>query len=1080
MTTKNPPSTNNNDDKALKEMKSRLEALDRSQAVIEFKLDGTIITANQNFLSAMGYTLDEIKGQHHRIFVPKDYAKSREYKQFWERLNHGDFFSDEFKRVTKCGDDIFIQASYNPVLDDNGKPVKVVKYATDITATKMQFANYSGQIDAISKSQAVIEFNMDGTIITANENFTNAVGYSLEEIKGKHHRMFAEPEYAASAEYSEFWEKLNRGEFDTGEYRRLGKNGKEIWIQASYNPICDLSGKPFKVVKYATDITSEKLQAADYQGQLEAISKSQAVIEFNMDGTIITANENFLATVGYALDEIKGKHHRMFAEPEYAASAEYRDFWDQLNRGVFDTGEYRRIGKGGKEVWIRASYNPIFDMNGKPFKVVKYATDVTADKLQSADFEGQLAAIGKSQAVIEFNMDGTIITANENFLVTVGYALDEIKGKHHRMFAEPVYAASAEYREFWNKLNRGEFDNGEYRRLGKGGKEVWIRASYNPIFDMNGKPFKVVKYATDVTADKLQSADFEGQLAAIGKSQAVISFNMDGTIIEANENFLQTVGYTLDEIKGEHHRIFATPEYAASTEYREFWARLNEGKFDTGEYRRLGKGGKEIWIQASYNPIFDMNGRPFKVVKFASDITQQKLQAAETSGQINAIGKAQAVISFNMDGTIIDANENFTNTVGYSLDEIKGKHHRMFASPEVANSAEYAEFWAKLNRGEFDMGEYPRVGKNGKEIWLSASYNPIMDMNGKPFKVVKYATDVTERKSNFEEITAVAKSLEANDLTVLMEKEYNGDYASVKESLNNAITSVNAVLNKMVNAIDQVSGSVGQLRQSSQSLASGAEEQSSAVEEVSANLSETDSQVKSNAENAVVASQLTTETADIAADGQNKMSSMTEAMSAISDSSDDITKIIKVIDDIAFQTNLLALNAAVEAARAGQHGKGFAVVAQEVRNLAARSAKAAKETADLIDDSARRVKDGVNIVEETGKVLGSIVENVLKVKDIVAEIAAASDEQTKGITQINKAMSQVSTTANSSSQQSLELASASDQLSSLTDQLKSEVSRFNLLQVQADASDFMNGLPSDMTPEMMQQMMAILKSQMSG
>jgi methyl-accepting chemotaxis protein len=248
------------------------------------------------------------------------------------------------------------------------------------------------------------------------------------------------------------------------------------------------------------DFGSQKaLLRMDLAGQVAAINRSQAVIEFQLDGTIITANENFLGALGYSLDEVKGKHHSMFVEPAFKNSVEYQQFWDNLNRGQFQRAEYKRIGKGGKEVWIQASYNPIMDAKGKPFKVVKYATDVTEQKLLNADFFGQIDAIGKSQAVIAFNMDGSIITANSNFLNALGYTLDEVKGKHHGLFVETAYRGSPEYREFWAALNRGEYQAAEFKRIGKGGREVWIQASYNPIMDLNGKPFKVVKYATDVT-----------------------------------------------------------------------------------------------------------------------------------------------------------------------------------------------------------------------------------------------------------------------------------------------------------------------------------------------------------------------------------------------------------------------------------------------------------------------------------------------------------------------------------------------------------------------------------------------------
>ena len=245
-------------------------------------------------------------------------------------------------------------------------------------------------------------------------------------------------------------------------------------------------------------IKNEKI-TQDYKGQVSAIGRSQAVIEFNLDGTIITANENFLNTVGYSLEEIQGKHHCMFVEPSYAESEEYRQFWKNLRDGHFDAGEYKRVGKNGKEVWIQASYNPIFDKQGVPYKVVKYASDVTDTVNAFADYKGQIAAIGKSQAVIEFNPDGKIIKANDNFLGAMGYGLHEIQGKHHRMFVDPVYGKSDEYKRFWEDLRRGEYKQQEFKRYAKGGREIWIQASYNPIEDASGAVVKVVKYATDIT-----------------------------------------------------------------------------------------------------------------------------------------------------------------------------------------------------------------------------------------------------------------------------------------------------------------------------------------------------------------------------------------------------------------------------------------------------------------------------------------------------------------------------------------------------------------------------------------------------
>jgi methyl-accepting chemotaxis protein len=303
-------------------------------------------------------------------------------------------------------------------------------------------------------------------------------------------------------------------------------------------PLMDASGRRVGTVVEWAD-ASVRLQNLNYAAQSAAASRAQAVIEFNLDGTILTANENFLNAMGYSLAEIQGKHHSIFVPSAEHGSAAYREFWAALNRGEFQAAEYKRIGKGGKEVWILASYNPVLDEKGKPFKVVKFATDVTAQKLRNADLSGQIDAIGKSQAVIEFNLDGTIIQANENFLRALGYSLGEIKGRHHSMFVEQADRDSPAYREFWAALNRGEFQAAEYKRIGKGGKEVWIQASYNPIFDLNGKPFKVVKYASDVTKQVLVRMGNE-RVRAMMESVAAGAEELNASVREISEAMVKS------------------------------------------------------------------------------------------------------------------------------------------------------------------------------------------------------------------------------------------------------------------------------------------------------------------------------------------------------------------------------------------------------------------------------------------------------------------------------------------------------------------------------------------------------------
>jgi len=527
-------------------------------------------------------------------------------------------------------------------------------------------------LDAIQRTQAVVEFDMKGHILHANQNFLDAMGYTLGEIVGRHHRLFCAPDYVASRDYSAFWETLGSGHASQGEYMRLGRDGKPVWLQAAYNPVFDSEGHPVKVIKFATNITESRLLQAENAAKIEAIDRVQAVIEFGLDGRILHANEKFLDTLGYTLDELRGQHHRLFCDPAYVSSPDYALFWAHLANGEVHAGQFKRRHKSGREIWISASYNPVFGADGKPSKVIKYATDVTAQTLSNADYEGKSEAINRVQAVIEFDLQGRVLTANANFLDAMGYGMDEIRGQHHRIFCDPVVAGSPEYLAFWDRLGRGEFNAGEYRRVTRAGKEVWLLASYNPIFDADGKPIKIVKFATDITQQKLQDADIKGKLESIGRSQAVIEFDLRGNVLSANDNFLRTMGYMADEVAGAHHSMFCDPALVKSAAYRHFWANLAQGQFQSGRFQRRGKHGADIWIVATYNPILDINGKPYKVVKFAMDITEQVHREELVSAKVKAISGVLTELSQSIAAIAQGAQQSSSLATRTQADAVEG------------------------------------------------------------------------------------------------------------------------------------------------------------------------------------------------------------------------------------------------------------------------------------------------------------------------------------------------------------------------------------------------------------------------
>jgi methyl-accepting chemotaxis protein len=645
-----------------------------------------------------------------------------------------------------------------------------------------------------------------------------------------------------------------------------------------------------------------------------------------------------------------------------------------------------------------------------------------------------------------------VIAANDIFLNVLGYSRAEAIGQPHSAFVDATYRTSPEYKEFWAKLNRGEAIAGEFQRFGKNGKEIWLQASYNPILCAEGKPYKVVKYATDITEQKIKNADYEGQILAIGKSQGVIEVALDGTVLKANDAYLQMLGYNASDLIGKHVSVVLDKTYAKSEAYATLWSSLVQGGNDSGQYKRIAKDGKEVWIQASYNPIFDLNGKPYKIVNYTMDITAQKLQAADNAGQLAAIDKIQGVIEFDLTGKITAVNANFASATGYSEAEIVGKHHSMFVEPAYRSSHEYKAFWDKLARGEPEIGQFKRIAKGNKEIWLQASYNPIMDINGKPFKVVKYATDITEQHKSasalseaVEETQAIIENAKEGDLSSRVSLEGKvGAIASLCDGVNALMDQMTEVIVQVRESSETINTAAGEIASGNNDLSQRTEQQASSLEETAASMEQLASTVKNNAENAKQANQLSMAASDVAIRGGKVVSEVVDTMSAINSSSKKIEDIISVIDGIAFQTNILALNAAVEAARAGEQGRGFAVVAAEVRNLAQRSATAAKEIKELITDSVSKTAEGTKQVETAGSTMQEIVSSVKRVSDIVAEITAASVEQSAGIDQVNQAVTSMDEVTQQNAALVEEAAAAAESLVDQAVSLTEVVSAFRL------------------------------------
>jgi methyl-accepting chemotaxis protein len=470
---------------------------------------------------------------------------------------------------------------------------------------------------------------------------------------------------------------------------------------------------------------------------------------------------------------------------------------------------------------------------------------------------------------------------------------------------------------------------------------------------------------------------------------------LDGTIITANENFLKVVGYSLDQIKGRHHSVFVERSYKDSAEYRSFWDSLRRGEYKSAQFKRIANGGKEIWLEASYNPVMNGRGRPVKIVKIATDITVQKAVTADLFGKVEAIGRSQAVIEFNLDGTIITANENFLKVMGYSLDEIKGRHHSLFVESGHEESVEYRKFWDSLRRGEYRAAQFKRVAKGGREVWLEASYNPVLDASGRPCKVVKFAADLSQRKA---QNAALAQAFETGVQAMV------GDVSSSADAMQ-------ATAQTLAAAAEQTS-------QQSNTVATASEELSASANEIGRQI------IESN------------RVTEIAVQGvRNSQSRVNELVAA----AEKIGNVTKMISDIASQTNLLALNATIEAARAGEAGKGFAVVAAEVKSLANQTSKATDEIAQQIKAMQDSSQATATAIDEIGKIISQVSEISTSISGAVEEQAAATREVSSNIVGVTTAAGEAGHAAASVLTVARSLADQAAKLGARVDQFLADV-----------------------------------------
>lgn len=707
-----------------------------------------------------------------------------------------------------------------------------------------------------------------------------------------------------------------------------------------------------------------------------------------------------------------------------------------------------------------------------------------------ADSDARLAALGETLGVIELKPDGIIASANGEFCRLTGYEAVEVCGRHHSMLVPSSVSAGEAYREVWQSLNDGQVQVSDLPHCAKDGRELTMRAAFSPLRNDAGQVSMIVCHVVDITESAAERFDLQGRVAAISRSQAIVEFDLDGKVISANANFCTTMGYALDEIEGRHHSMFVTSEEASSAEYKAFWEKLARGEFVAGEFERVGQDERLVLLQASYNPVLDAQGRPYKIIKFATDLTRSdrmrentRIRAALDNASTNVM---VADADFNIvymnkaqQGMMRTAQDDIQSAFGeFHADRLIGQNMDIFHK-DPDHQREMMKHLTRTHRADLKIGNRdfrlkasPAWDVNGARIgtvveWADRTAEVAIEREIESVVQAVSAGDfsasvTTEGKSGFnlvlaeqvndlaqtvsEVLSAVAEVLVAmskGDLSQRVKGSFSGVYGELQTSANTTAANLEETVRAIKLIANEVAVGAQEITMGASDLSARTEQQAANLEETAASMEQMSSIIKQTASNSDEANALAAGARSLAETGGEVVDEAVKAMRKIDKSSRRIADIISVVDEIAFQTNLLALNAAVEAARAGDAGRGFAVVAAEVRSLAQRSGQAAKDIKELIATSSEEVKGGVELVDRAGTTLEEIVQAARGVASIVMDISNATREQSIGVEEINLAVASMDEMTQQNSALVEENAAAAKAMSDQADQMRQQVGFFS-------------------------------------
>ncbi|MBF9029986.1 PAS domain-containing protein [Rhodobacterales bacterium HKCCE3408] len=603
----------------------------------------------------------------------------------------------------------------------------------------------SGAFAGMDDFLGLVEYDPEGKVVAANERAETALEFFGGDLVGRPHEALWPKAETSKPDYVEFWEKLRQGRIVEGCHLHVTGEGNRIWLQSTFVPIRDASGMLKSVKQCMMDVNDVMTRADADDRMLTALRAALPMATFDADGYIRDATEAMCQGLATTQKALTGKAMTRLLDPEFQRGEAFTDAMTRVKDGFSVRLDIQHVTEDGDTFWTRSALVPVRDGEGALGGIVEVGFDITAERSRLDDLELRYRILNETLGIMDISSTGEILAVNKRYCIQTGLYEEDFLGKDYKAFVPNEVVHSADFSDFWDKLTGGETVTGEFRRLGAGGTEVWLQSTYAPLRARHDERVrKLMCFTRNITEDKRRMAENEGKVRAVEKSMGVAEFSPDGKLVRAGANYLDILGYTFEEVKDREHRMFCPREMVEGDGYAALWRRLREGEFLAIEDRRVANGDRDVWLALTYAPIKDHLGHVVRIVEFARDITERSQKINDLQHRLKAADSIFGMVEFDPDGTIRSVNDGFLRMVGYSAREMQEQHHSILCTAEENTSQDYRDFWLALGRGESRSGFFRLKGRFDREIVISGTYAPVLDLLGRVSGVTLFAMEVSD------------------------------------------------------------------------------------------------------------------------------------------------------------------------------------------------------------------------------------------------------------------------------------------------------------------------------------------------